>query len=365
MLELERINVKEMIVKQHKIEIQEKPLIASLKGGKQKVPPIWLMRQAGRYLPEYRELRSKAGSFLDLVYDPDLAAEVTIQPIRRFGMDAAILFSDILVVPHAMGQNVKFIEGDGPKLDPVRDRSSLSLLSMESFSMITNPVYETVSVVRQKLDKEGFNQTALIGFAGAPWTVACYMVEGGGSRDFINIKKWAYAEPEGFGELIDKVTEATIFYLEQQITAGAEVIQLFDSWAGVLNETMFRKWVIEPTRRICTAINRKFPDIPVIGFPRGAGPLYLLYAQESGITSIALDQQVSTNWAANTLQPLLPVQGNLDPVSLLVGGDSLVTEVEDILGNLGNGPFVFNLGHGIVKETPPEHVEQLVKLVRA
>ena len=341
----------------------DKPLVAALRGTAQKQVPFWLMRQAGRYLPEYRALREKAGGFLDLVFNPDFAAEVTMQPVRRFHTDAAILFSDILVVPKALGQEVAFREGEGPVLRPVRDSAALSLLTMRNFDAVLAPILETIKKTRGLLKAEGFEKTALIGFAGAPWTVACYMIEGGSSRDFIHAKSWAYREPETFGKLIDLLTEATVRYLSHQIEAGAEAVQLFDSWAGVLDEPLFRKWVIAPTGVIARRLRKAYPHIPLIGFPRGAGRMYQDYAQSTDVAAIGLDQQVPLKWAA-TLQAIRPVQGNLDPVCLLASGDALVLAAEQILAALGTGPFVFNLGHGILKETPPENVVLLAQMIR-
>ncbi len=326
-------------------------------------PPFWLMRQAGRYLPEYREIRAKGKSFLDLVYNPELAAEVTLQPLRRFGMDAAILFSDILVVPHALGRSVRFLEGEGPKLDPLAV-GEIPLLLASHFEKTTQPVYETVSVIREKMKSEGFGSTALIGFAGAPWTVACYMVEGGGSRDFIKTRHWAYADPETFGRLIDVIAQATIQYLERQVEAGAEALQLFDSWAGLLDETQFRRWVVAPTRKIIDALRLSCPNIPVIGFPRGAGTGYQGFVRDSGVTAVSIDQTVSLKWAASVLQPHMPVQGNLDPVCLLTGGPALDMAAEHILAQLSPAPFIFNLGHGVHKDTPPENVLRLSSLIK-
>ncbi len=338
-----------------------KPLLSALHGEAIARTPFWLMRQAGRYLPEYKELRAKAGSFLDLAYNPDFAIEVTMQPLRRYGMDAAILFSDILVVPHALGQNLEFVTGEGPKLNPIRDLDSLSKLKFND--EVLEPVYEAVAGIRQQMKAENFHETALIGFAGAPWTVATYMVEGGSSRDFSNTKKWAYSDPDGFAKLIDLITNTTIHYLGRQIEAGAEVLQIFDSWAGALDEDQFKRWVIEPTVKIVRELNEKYPDIPIIGFPKGAGVLYQNYANETGVAALGLDSGVPMDFA-KTLQKALPVQGNLDPVCLLTGGDALKQSAEKIINALSDGPFIFNLGHGIIKETPPEHVEQLAEIIR-
>lgn len=339
----------------------EKVLIAALKGHRGDRVPFWLMRQAGRYLPEYRDLRAKAGGFLDMVYNPNFAIEVTMQPLRRYGMDAAILFSDILVIPQALGQDLTFVEGEGPKLAPVRTMEDLARLSFDED--VLKPVYESVAGIRTTMEKEGFGDAALIGFAGAPWTVATYMVEGRSSRDMIHVKQWAYRDPDHFQKLIDKISDATFHYLVQQVESGAEALQLFDSWAGVLDAQQYRRWVIEPARKITAALHEKFPHVPLIGFPRGSGVMYRDYAAQSGMDVIGLDPQLPLEEAAE-LQKNLPVQGNLDPVCLLGGGDALKHSAEQILRALSGGPFVFNLGHGVIKDTPPEHVEQLATIIK-
>jgi len=341
-----------------------KPILDSLQGKIQKTPPVWMMRQAGRYLPEYRALRSKAGGFLDLVYNPDFAAEVTMQPIRRFNMDAAILFSDILVIPQALGQGLEFVKGEGPKLPPVQSLEEIKPFFDADIHQTLEPIYETVKTVRAMLDNEGFNDTALIGFAGAPWTVACYMVEGQGSRDFMNTKRWAYADPKGFDALIDLVTNATADYLIAQADAGAEVLKLFDSWAGILDEDLFERYVIRPAKQIVQRIRIDYPQIPIIGFPRGAGVLYPDYAAQTGVTALAIDQTLKTSWAAKNLQPICPVQGNLDPFCLLAGGATLDKAVRRIKYDLADGAYIFNLGHGINKDTPIAHVEKMMQLIR-
>lgn len=337
-----------------------KPMLRALAGEALATPPVWLMRQAGRYLPEYRALRQQVPGFLDLCFSPELAFEVTMQPVRRFGMDAAILFSDILVVAYGLGQSVSFREGEGPVLAPIRSAEAVRDLSLDDFAGRVAPVYDTVARVASALPVE----TTLIGFAGAPWTVACYMVEGGGSRDFAAVKSWAFADPEGFGVLIDRLTEATILYLSGQIAAGAEVVQLFDSWAGVLPEAAFRRWVIAPTRRIVTAIKQTHPHLPVIGFPRGAGLMYRAYFNESSVDALGLDSTVPVQIARKTLQSMGPVQGNLDPLLLVAGGAPMMESVTEIRRALGEGPFIFNLGHGIVPETPVDHVAALVASLR-
>jgi uroporphyrinogen decarboxylase len=337
-----------------------KPMLRSLAGEAAVRPPVWLMRQAGRYLPEYRKVRGEVASFLDLCYTPDLAAEVTLQPIRRYGLDAAIIFSDILVVPDALGQNVAFREGEGPVLEPIRSDDQVARLVPGALHDRLEPVYETVRRVSRALPPE----TALIGFAGAPWTVATYMVEGGTSRTFHNVQLWAYRDPVGFARLIDCLVGATTEYLSAQIAAGAEIVQLFDSWAGVLPEDGFKRWVVEPTARIVTALRRRHPGVPIIGFPRGAGLLYREYFAATGVTAIGLDTTVPLSVARNTLQKLGPVQGNLDPLLLVAGGEPMLAAARAITAALAQGPFVFNLGHGIVPETPPEHVAALVAALR-
>ena len=337
-----------------------KPVLRALAGETLALPPVWLMRQAGRYLPEYRELRQSVPGFLDLCLAPELACEVTLQPVRRFALDAAILFSDILMVPYGLGQPLEFREGEGPVLEPIRSSADARRLSLDALPSRVAPVYETVGRVATVLPA----QTALIGFAGSPWTVASYMVEGGGSRDFIAVKSWAFGDPDGFGALINLLVEATIIYLSGQIAAGAEVVQLFDSWAGVLPEAPFRRWVIEPTRRIVAALRENHPRVPVIGFPRGAGLMYRAYFSESGVSALGLDSSVPPAIARKTLQSIGPVQGNLDPLLLVAGGAAMADGVIAIRRALGGGPFIFNLGHGIVPQTPVEHVGELVASLR-
>lgn len=342
----------------------EKLFLQVLNGRKGKRVPFWFMRQAGRYLPEYRELRAKAGGFLDLVYDPEKASEVTIQPIRRFGMDAAILFSDILVTPQALGQDLRFETGEGPKLKALQSPEDIQKLDIGKIDETLNPIYETVARTKEKLSEEGYNDTALIGFAGSPWTVACYMVEGGGSKDFARTKNWAQNDPQSFQNLIDLLVETTIHYLKKQIKAGAETIQLFDSWAGILDEDGFTRWVIEPTKKIIQEIRAEFPAIPIIGFPRQAGELYLPYVQQANVSAVGLDFNVSNSWVKENLQSLCRVQGNLDPTILLNGGAAMEKAALEILEVLGEKPFIFNLGHGVIKETPPDHVSQLCDIIR-
>lgn len=339
----------------------DKKFIRTLKGEVNDIPPVWLMRQAGRYLPEYLETRAKAGSFLDLCYNPDLAAEVTLQPIRRFGFDASILFSDILTIPHALGQELTFAENHGPLLGELPK----TLEFKESvFHVNLLPVYETVAKIREGLTREGFTQTALIGFSGAPWTLACYMIDRKGSKEFAATRVMALQDPEKFAALIDTLVIAITAYLKKQIEYGAEVIQIFDSWAGVLPPAEFRKWVIEPTARIIKSIKADYPDIPVIGFPKGAGPLYPEYAANTGITALGIDTQTPVEWVKTAINPAMPVQGNLDPFTLVAGGKALDAAVDTILENWAGRPYIFNLGHGIDKSTPITHVEALLKRIR-
>ncbi len=336
-------------------------LLDPFKGVTSSTPPIWLMRQAGRYLPEYREVRAKAGGFLDLCYNPALAAEVTLQPIRRYGFDAAILFADILLVPDALGQGLRFAEGEGPLLDPITSASDLSRLQPSA----TRPKYalvaETVARLRQDLPKE----TALIGFCGAPWTVATYMVEGRGSKDHAAARFWAYRDREGFQKLIDILVETSIDYLGQQVKAGADVLQIFDTWAGVLPDDELDRWVVEPTKRIVEGIKASYPDVPIIGFPRGAGAAALWYVSETGVDGLGCDTTMPPYMMGETFQdePVV-VQGNLDPLLLVVGGDAMDERVDEILELMDGKRFIFNLGHGIVPQTPPENVARLVERVR-
>ncbi len=340
-----------------------KPLLSALLGERQTTPPLWLMRQAGRYLPEYRRLRAKAENFMEFCHTPELAAEATLQPLRRFPLDAAILFSDILVVPHALGQPVWFEEGSGPRLAPISGRRDMSGLKATGLRERLAAVYETVRRVRANLAAEDRDEITLIGFAGAPWTVATYMVEGGSSRDFARTKAWAYADPDGFQALIELLVEATAEYLIGQVAAGAEAVQLFDSWAGVLPESQFKRWVTVPTRAIVARVKARYPSVPIIGFARGAGPMYQSYRVDGGVDVLGLDTSVPLDWAARVLQPLGPVQGNLDPHILVAGGAVLEAEVRRILEAFADRPFVFNLGHGILPETSPDNVAALVRLV--
>jgi uroporphyrinogen decarboxylase len=322
-------------------------------------PPIWLMRQAGRYLPEYREVRARAGGFLDLCYNPALATEVTLQPIRRYGFDASILFSDILVVPDALGQPVRFLEGEGPSLDPIRSVDGLTRLAPSKAGAKFAIVWETVARLRQDLPRD----TALIGFCGAPWTVATYMVEGHGSTDQAAARLWAYRDPEGFGRLIDLLVETSVEYLEGQVKAGANVLQIFDSWAGSLPAPQFDRWVVRPTRRLVATLRKRGVNVPIIGFPRGASARARRYAEQTGVDGIGCDTVTSVATMKSLAEGRV-AQGNLDPLLLVVGGTAMEERVRVILEMMQGKRFIFNLGHGIVPETPPEHVAQLVDLVR-
>ena len=335
-----------------------KPLLRALAGERVAPAPIWLMRQAGRYLPEYRALRAKAGGFLDMCFTPEHATEITLQPIRRFGFDAAILFSDILVVPWALGQSVRFEEGRGPVLEPIAPET-LERLERQAVVERLRPVFETVRQVRVQLPPH----TALIGFAGAPWTVASYMIEGGGSKEFLKAKRWALGDPDRFEALIELLVEATVDYLSAQVEAGAEALQLFDSWAGVLSESELERWSFAPLKRIVEGVKARHPEVPVILFPRGAGLGYARFAKASGADGLSLDTTVPLSFAV-ALQQEVTVQGNLDPAALVAGGRALEEGVDRILEALGHGPFIFNLGHGVVPETPPEHVAALIERVR-
>jgi uroporphyrinogen decarboxylase len=339
----------------------EPPLLQGVLQGRAAArPPLWLMRQAGRYLPEYRALRAEGGSFLDLCLTPDLAVEATLQPLRRFPLDAAILFSDILTVPHALGQPVRFEEGRGPILDPIRDAGALDGLRAEAVGERLAPVYQAVRRLRAELPPA----VTLIGFAGAPWTVASYMIEGGASRDYAAVKAWAFGDPQGFGRLIDLLVETTAAHLIAQARAGAQALQLFDSWLGILPEREMRRWGLEPARRIVERVKAAVPDVPLILFPRGAGLLLGGYASRSGADALGLDTAVPLDWAAEFLQSRCVVQGNLDPVLLVVGGAPMRQAAQKILERLGPRRFVFNLGHGVLPQTPPDNVAALCEIVR-
>jgi uroporphyrinogen decarboxylase len=340
-----------------------KSLLRVLAGETLPTPPVWLMRQAGRYLPEYRATRSEAGSFLDLCYRPDLATEVTLQPIRRFGFDAAILFADILLLPQALGRRLWFEEGEGPRLDPLETDDEIERLADdETMNARLAPVYETVARLRDGLPRE----TTLIGFAGSPWTVATYVVAGRGKDGQAGAKAMMRDRPEGFARLMNRLTDATAAYLIAQIDAGAETVKLFDSWAGALagDPAAFRAWCLEPAKRIAARVRAERPGTPVILFPRGAGPLYESFAAETGAQGIAIDEAVDPLWARDRLQGRVAVQGNLDPVHMVEGGPALDAAVRRLLDTLGRGPYVFNLGHGITPDADPKNVERLLKVIR-
>ena len=341
-----------------------KRLLRTLSGEAVWPPPVWLMRQAGRYLPEYRAVRAGVKDFVALCTTPALAAEVTLQPIRRYGFDAAILFSDILILPWALGHGLEFKEGEGPVLPRLRDAAGLAALDPARVADKVAPVMETVRLVRAGLVAEGFAGTTLIGFAGAPFTVACYMVEGGGSKDFAAVRGMAYAQPALFQRLMDVLTDATIEYLSAQAAAGTEVLMLFDSWAGVLSPSLFRTHCIAPAARIVAALKARHPDVPIIGFPRLAGLLAREYAT-TGVNAIGVDTGSDIKAVAAMLPPHVAVQGNLDPLALVAGGTALAAETTAILYAMRGRPFIFNLGHGIVPQTPPDHVAALLEQVRA
>ena len=337
-----------------------KPLLRVLAGETLHPPPLWLMRQAGRYLPEYRALRAKAKSFLEFCFEPDLAVEATLQPVRRFGFDAAILFSDILVLPHALGQSVRFAEGHGPLLEPIRSLKDFERLSASGLRERLAPVFEALRRLKQDLP----SQTTLLGFAGAPWTLASYMIQGTGGRDFIIARRMVHEEPELFARLMDMLIESTVEYLAAQIEAGAEAVQIFDSWAGVLAEPECRRWSLVPLNRVVSGLKAVHPQVPIIIFPKGAGLLYRDFAVSSGASALSLDSGLPLDWAAAQLQSHLALQGNLDPVLLLAGSTAMLGEASRILETLGRGPFIFNLSHGILPETPVAHVVELVEQVR-
>jgi uroporphyrinogen decarboxylase len=333
-------------------------LLAVLEGERFDPPPIWLMRQAGRYLPEYRQLRAHKGSFLDLVYDSVAAAEVTLQPLQRFDFDAAILFSDILIVPFAIGQNLSFVAGEGPRLTPTLGSAGLDSLTPALTRL--EPVYETVRKVKARLSPS----TALIGFAGAPWTVATYMIAGQGSRDQGETRRLAYSDPERFAAIVGRIEDVTFGYLSGQVEAGAEVLQLFDSWAGSLAPAQFERWVIAPTARLVERLKAEHPGVPVVGFPKGAGGKLRAYAGETGVDCVGVDETVDPLWANRELPAGFPVQGNLDPLALIARGEQMRDAVRRIVDAFRDRPHIFNLGHGILPDTPVENVEQLVALVK-
>jgi uroporphyrinogen decarboxylase len=341
-------------------QIPTKPLLDVLGRQKRNTPPLWMMRQAGRYLPEYREVRAKAGSFLDLCFTPELAAEVTLQPIRRFAFDAAIIFSDILVIPHALGREVRFEVGEGPRLDPLDTPEKIATLSTEANFGKLEPVYEALRRVRRELA----DNVALIGFCGAPWTVATYMVAGQGTPDQAPARILAYREPEAFSRIIDALVENSIQHLVLQLKAGADCVQIFDTWAGVLPPREFLRWSIAPTARIVEGVRAKVPDAKIIGFPRGAGALLPAYVGATRVDAVSIDWTAEPSLIRERVQSRVAVQGNLDPLALISGGAALERGIDDVLSNYAHGPLIFNLGHGILPETPLQHVEQMVKHVR-
>jgi uroporphyrinogen decarboxylase len=338
-----------------------KPFIDVLAGQRQAMPPIWMMRQAGRYLPEYREVRAKAGGFLDLCFNPELAAEVTLQPIRRFGFDAAIIFSDILVIPHALGRSVRFEVGEGPRLDPLDTPEKIETLARKADLSQLEAVFEALRRVRAELPQS----TALIGFCGAPWTVATYMVAGEGTPNQAPARLLAYRQPDAFERIIDSLVDSSIAYLLKQLEAGADALQIFDTWAGVLSPREFARWSVAPTRRIVEGVRKARPDAKIIGFPRGAGALLPAYVAETGVNAVSIDWTAEPTLIRERVQSKVAVQGNLDPLALITGGAALDQAVDDVLASYAGGRHIFNLGHGILPETPIAHVERMLARVRA
>lgn len=337
-----------------------KPLLEVLKGRRQATPPVWMMRQAGRYLPEYRAVREQAGGFLDLCFTPQLATEVTLQPVRRFGFDAAILFSDILVVPHALGQTVSFEAGEGPRLDPLPDVASLGRLGETIDHRVLAPVYDTIRRVKAELP----DGVTFLGFCGAPWTVATYMVAGRGGDDQAAARLWAYRDPDGFGRLIDRLVDSSADYLVRQLEAGVDAVQIFDTWAGTLPPEEFVRWCVEPTARIVAAVHARRPGAKVIGFPRGAGTQLASYVAGVPVDGVGLDWMIDRQQACAAVPGTIALQGNVDPLALLAGGAALDRAVDATLSAFSGRPFIFNLGHGIVPETPIAHVERMLARVR-
>lgn len=334
-------------------------LLDTLRGQVTDRRPVWLMRQAGRYLPEYRALRAEKGGFVALVYDSEAAAEITLQPIRRFGFDGAILFSDILIVPHALGQDLQFLAGEGPHLSPRLVDTALSSLTPAPHHF--QPVWDTVRLTRAQLGPD----KTMLGFIGSPWTVATYMVAGEGSKDHHLARTMAYRDPAAFGAIIDAIVDASLVYLSGQIEAGAEAVQLFDSWSGSLSPQQFEHWVVAPTARIVSAIRERHPGVPIIGFPKGAGAKLPAYARETGVDAVGVDETQEPEWIHANLPRDLPVQGNLDPLLLIAGGDDLDAAARRVLAAFHDRPHVFNLGHGIDQKTPIAHVERLLEIVRS
>ncbi len=345
---------------QTSMQSKNKALLNVLNGEASARRPVWMMRQAGRYLPEYREVRKQAGSFLTLCGDPKLACEVTLQPIRRFDLDAAIIFADILLLPNALGQKLDFQEGEGPVLEPINDSTGVSALRAEGAVSKLEPVFEALGLVSASLP----SHVTLIGFCGAPWTVATYMVAGRGTSDQRPAREAAYKNEPWFGELIDILVETSVEYLVKQVDAGAEVLQIFDTWAGVLSDDLYDRWCIAPTRSIVRQVKAARPTVSIIGFPRGSGLRYRKFVSETGVDAVSLDWSVPLDWARDEIQPLVPVQGNLDPIALASGGEALRRETQRILDGLDGSRHIFNLGHGILPDTPIEHVEALLSQIR-
>jgi uroporphyrinogen decarboxylase len=337
-----------------------KPIVRVLQSERQSVPPIWLMRQAGRYLPEYRAIRQKTESFFDLCFTPELAAEVTLQPVRRFAFDAAILFSDILVIPHALGQRVSFEQADGPRLDALKEPGALGQLRREVDQAVLAPVYETIERVKIMLPVE----VALLGFCGAPWTLATYMIAGMGTPDQLPARTFAYRHPDAFATLIDLLVDASASHLIRQLHAGVDAVQIFDTWAGILPPDGFDSYCVEPCARIVAKVRKEIPTAKIIGFPRGAGTNLKKYAAASGVDAVGLDWMIDIDFARDEIQSRRPIQGNLDPLALLVGGRTLDAAIDRIIDAFGAGPFIFNLGHGVLPDTPLAHVEHMVSRVR-
>jgi len=337
-----------------------KPLLRVLEGEAVWPPPIWLMRQAGRYLPEYRAIRERSGGFIQRCTTPDLAVEITLQPIRRYAMDGAILFSDILILPWALGQDVQFVNGEGPVLAPIREAQGLAQLAASRVADATAPVLQAITTLRQELP----GQTTLLGFAGSPFTVACYMIEGGGSREFAITRLMAYEAPEIFNGLLDLITTTTIDYLSAQIKAGADAVMLFDSWAGILPPALFAKFVEHPTRKIVEALNARHPHVRIIGFPRLAGVMAAHYAESTGVDCLGLDTSADLLRIAARVEDTVALQGNLDPIAVIAGGAAMRDQAKNIALSMRGRPHVFNLGHGILPQTPPDHVQELVSTVR-
>jgi uroporphyrinogen decarboxylase len=342
-----------------KVSVNKK-LLNVLNGQREKIPPVWMMRQAGRYLPEYRATREQAGSFLDLCFNPQLAAEVTLQPIRRFHFDGAILFSDILVVPYALGRKVDFVAGEGPKLEPIEDAPTAQSIKREVDHGKLDPVYETIRRVKTELPAD----VTFLGFCGAPWTVATYMIAGHGTPDQEPARLFAYRHPDVFDDLLQILVKASAEYLIRQLKAGVDAVQIFDTWAGILPPEEFARWCIAPLRRIILSVRDEIPDAKIIGFPRGAGTMLERYVTELPVNAVGLDWMIDKAFARERIQKVKPVQGNLDPVALTAGGEALDRAVDDVMRAFSDGPFIFNLGHGITPQTPIAHVEQMLKRVR-